>query len=89
MIGIPDGTEEEQGIENVFEKVMMENFPNLMSLLLTLNPPSGLCWSSWMLQAEGVGISFFPFLVVLGIRERGFLSLGYNIHRCPAFCPSF
>ena len=27
-IGIPE-TEEEQGIENLFEKVMMENFPNL------------------------------------------------------------
>ena len=29
IIGIPDGEEEEQGIENLFEKVMMENFPNL------------------------------------------------------------
>ena len=29
-IGIPEGEEEEQGIENMFEKVMMENFPNLM-----------------------------------------------------------
>ena len=28
IIGIPKG-EEEQGIENLFEKVMMENFPNL------------------------------------------------------------
>ena len=28
IIGIPEG-EEEQGIENLFEKVMMENFPNL------------------------------------------------------------
>ena len=28
IIGIPEG--EEQGIENLFEKVMMENFPNLM-----------------------------------------------------------
>ena len=28
-IGIPEG-EEEQGIENLFAKVMMENFPNLM-----------------------------------------------------------
>ena len=26
---IPEG-EEDQGIENLFEKVMMENFPNLM-----------------------------------------------------------
>ena len=29
IIGIPEGEEEEQGTENVFEKVMMENFPNL------------------------------------------------------------
>ena len=28
IIGIPEGEEEEQGIENLFEKVMMENFPN-------------------------------------------------------------
>ena len=28
IIGLPE--EEEQGIENLFEKVMMENFPNLM-----------------------------------------------------------
>ena len=28
IIGIPEG-EEEQGIENLFEKVMMENFPNM------------------------------------------------------------
>ena len=30
ITGIPEGEEEEQGIENLFEKVMMENFPNLM-----------------------------------------------------------
>ena len=30
IIGIPKGEEEEQGIENLFQKVMMENFPNLM-----------------------------------------------------------
>ena len=29
IIGIPKGEEEEQGIEKLFEKVMMENFPNL------------------------------------------------------------
>ena len=28
---VPEGEEEEQGIENLFEKVIMENFPNLMS----------------------------------------------------------
>ena len=30
IIGIPEGEDEEQGIENLFEKVMIENFPNLM-----------------------------------------------------------
>ena len=30
IIGIPEGEEEEQEIENMFEKAMMENFPNLM-----------------------------------------------------------
>ena len=30
IIGIPEAEDEEQGIENLFEKVMMENFPNLM-----------------------------------------------------------
>ena len=27
---MPEREEREQGIENLFEKVMMENFPNLM-----------------------------------------------------------
>ena len=30
IIGIPEGEEEDQGIENLFEKVTMENSPNLM-----------------------------------------------------------
>ena len=30
IIGIPEGEEEEHEVENLFEKVMMENFPNLM-----------------------------------------------------------
>ncbi|KAF6131042.1 hypothetical protein HJG60_007944 [Phyllostomus discolor] len=30
IIGIPEGEEEEQGIENLVEQVMKENFPNLM-----------------------------------------------------------
>ena len=29
-IGIPEGEEKEQRIENLFEKLMTENFPNLM-----------------------------------------------------------
>ena len=34
IIGIPEG-EEEQWIENLFEKVMMENFPNSMTEKVT------------------------------------------------------
>ena len=30
IIGIPEGEEEEQETENLFEKVMMQNFPNFM-----------------------------------------------------------
>ena len=30
IIGIPEDEEEEQGIENLFQKVMMEKFPNMM-----------------------------------------------------------
>ena len=30
IIGIPEKEEGEQGLENLFEKVMMEKFPNLM-----------------------------------------------------------
>ena len=35
IIGIPEGEEEEQGIENLFEKVLIENFPNLMTEKVT------------------------------------------------------
>ena len=31
IIGIPEGEEEEQGIENLFEKVIIEIFPNLVT----------------------------------------------------------
>ena len=30
IIGVPEGEEEEQGIENLFEKIMKENFPSLV-----------------------------------------------------------
>ena len=30
MVGIPEGEEEEQGMENMFEKAMTENIPNLL-----------------------------------------------------------
>ena len=29
IIGVPEGEEEEQKIENLFEQIMEENFPNL------------------------------------------------------------
>ena len=29
IIGVPEGEDEEQEIENLFEKIMKENFPNL------------------------------------------------------------
>ena len=29
-MGIPEGEEREQGIENLFEEIMTENFPNLV-----------------------------------------------------------
>ena len=31
IIGIPEGEEGDQGIENLFEREMKENFPNLMT----------------------------------------------------------
>ena len=30
IIEIPEGEEDEQGIESLFEKILMENFPNLI-----------------------------------------------------------
>ena len=30
IIGIPEGEESEQGIENIFEEIMTENSPNLV-----------------------------------------------------------
>ena len=30
IIGVPEGEEEEQEIENLFENIMKENFPNLV-----------------------------------------------------------
>ena len=29
IIGVPEGEEQEQEIENLFEQIMKENFPNL------------------------------------------------------------
>ena len=33
IIGVPEGEEEEQKIENLFEQLMKENFPNLVKEL--------------------------------------------------------
>ena len=33
IIGIPEGKEEEKGIENIFDEIMAENFPNLSILI--------------------------------------------------------
>ena len=30
IIGVPEGEEEEQEIENLFEQIMKENFPNMV-----------------------------------------------------------
>ena len=38
IIGILEGEEEDQRIENLFEKVMMENVPNLMRKKSHPNP---------------------------------------------------
>ena len=38
IIGIPEDEKEEQGIKNLFEKVMMENFPNLIRRKSHTNP---------------------------------------------------
>ena len=35
IIGIPEREDREQGIENLFEKVKKENFPNLMKEKVT------------------------------------------------------
>ena len=40
IIGIPEGEEAGQGLENLFEKVMMENFPNLMREIRETQSPN-------------------------------------------------
>ena len=40
IIGVPEGEEEEQEIENLFEKIMKENFPNLARNKLQGSPGS-------------------------------------------------
>ena len=33
IIGVPEGEEEKQEIENLFEKIIKENFPNLVKVI--------------------------------------------------------
>ena len=40
IIGVPEGEEEEQEIENLFENIMKENFPNLAKEILPGHPRS-------------------------------------------------
>ena len=35
IIGIPEGEQKKQGMENLLQKIMMENFPNLIREKLT------------------------------------------------------
>ena len=39
IIGVPEGEEEEQEMENSFENIMKENFPNLASEIDFLEVP--------------------------------------------------
>ena len=42
IIGVPEGEEEQQDIENLFEKIMKENFPNLVMEIDTPRVPKKL-----------------------------------------------
>ena len=53
---------------------------NKISLLLTLNPFSEFCWSSWIPQEEGGWASLFSLPMVLQGWGPG---LGHNTHSCP------
>ena len=52
IIGIPEGEEEEQGIENLSEKVMMENFLNLMREKVTKGQEAQRVLSRWSKEAH-------------------------------------
>ena len=36
IIGIPEGEEKEKGIENIFQELMAENFPNLKEMYMKM-----------------------------------------------------
>ena len=40
IIGVPEGEEEDQNIENLFEQIMKENFPNLAKEVVPRSPGS-------------------------------------------------
>ena len=40
IIGVPEGEEEDEEIENLFEQIMKENFPNLAKEILFFLPGS-------------------------------------------------
>ena len=58
IIGKTEGEDEEQGIENLFEKVMMENFPNLMREKNHTNPGHTESQSRGTQRAPLQGISY-------------------------------
>ena len=47
IIGIPEREEDDQGIEKLFERVVMENFPNLMREKVTQFQDSQRVPSKW------------------------------------------
>ena len=42
IIQIPEGKEKEKGIENIFEEIMSENFPNLKEIDINIQEAQGL-----------------------------------------------
>ena len=41
IIGIPEGKEKERGIENIFEEIMADNFPNLKKTGIKIQEAQG------------------------------------------------
>ena len=46
IMGIPEGEESKQGIENLFEEIMTQDFPNLVKEKVT-HPGSSESQTSW------------------------------------------
>ena len=47
IIGVPEGEEEQQEIENLFEKIMKENFPNLVKEIDIQIQEAQRVYTSW------------------------------------------